>query len=461
MAVFGAPLAHEDDPERAIRAAFALREWAACEKELELRIGVNTGEALVRLEARPEAGEGIAAGDVVNTAARLQAAAPVGGILVGAATYRATEQVIDYRETEPVVAKGKAQPVDAWEALEARSRFGVDVEQAPRSALVGRERELRLLQRRSKRACEEQEPQLVTLVGVPGIGKSRIVYELFRTFDASPRFVTWRQGRCLPYGEGVSFWALAEMVKAQAGILESESDETVRQSSPRRSQGSCLKPIRAGSSAGSGRSSALPEMRRATVHAKTASRPGDDFSKASPSRGPRCSCSRTSLGRRRPARLPRRVARVDDRRALARGLHGSTGAALEARRLGRRQDECPHVVAAAALDGGDGAARARAARASGAAGRAPARPDRARGRQPALRGGVRTDGRRTRRRRVRRPGDGPGDHRRPTRCSCARAQATPPARGRRRQGVLGRRRRCPRWKLSSGGRGGATGASAT
>ncbi len=136
--------------------------------------------------------------------------------------------VIDYRETEPVVAKGKAQPVDAWEALEARSRFGVDVEQAPRTALVGRERELRLLHEAFERACEEQEPQLVTLVGVPGIGKSRIIYELFRTLDASPRFVTWRQGRCLPYGEGVSFWALAEMVKAQAGILESESDQTVR-----------------------------------------------------------------------------------------------------------------------------------------------------------------------------------------------------------------------------------------
>jgi len=224
MAVFGAPLAHEDDPERAVRAALALRDWVG-DEGLEVRIGVNTGEALVRLEARPESGEGIVAGDVVNTAARLQAAAPAGGILVGEATQRATQQLIDYREAEPVVAKGKAQPVAAWLALHARSRLGVDVEQAPRTALVGRERELRLVQEAFARACEEREPQLVTLVGVPGIGKSRVVYELFRIVDALPQFVTWRQGRCLPYGEGVSFWALAEMVKAQAGILESEAGE--------------------------------------------------------------------------------------------------------------------------------------------------------------------------------------------------------------------------------------------
>ena len=224
VAVFGAPVTHEDDPERAVRAALAVRDWAR-QESLEIRIGVNTGEALVRLGARPEAGEGMAAGDVVNTSARLQAVAPVNGILVGEATYRATRQVIEYRETAPVEAKGKALPVGGFEALQLRSRLGVDVDQASRTELVGRERELGLLREAFERAREEREPQLVTLVGVPGIGKSRIVYELSQALDADPELITWRQGRCLPYGDGVSFWALGEMVKAEAGILESDGSQ--------------------------------------------------------------------------------------------------------------------------------------------------------------------------------------------------------------------------------------------
>src|SRR5919198_845433 len=106
MALFGAPVAHEDDPERAVRAALLIRDWAREEGELEVRIGITTGEALVSLGARPEAGEGMASGDVVNTASRLQAAAPVNGILVGETTYRATRNAIDYAEGEPVTAKG-------------------------------------------------------------------------------------------------------------------------------------------------------------------------------------------------------------------------------------------------------------------------------------------------------------------------------------------------------------------
>jgi class 3 adenylate cyclase len=112
MALFGATVAHEDDPERAVRAALAIRDWVAEQDEnLQVRIAVNTGEALVALDARPGEGEGMASGDVVNTAARLQAAAPVNGILVGETTYRATKQAIDYREAEQVQAKGKAEPI--------------------------------------------------------------------------------------------------------------------------------------------------------------------------------------------------------------------------------------------------------------------------------------------------------------------------------------------------------------
>ena len=226
VAVFGAPVAHEDDPERAVRAALAIRD-AAIGAGIELRIAVNTGEALVTLDARPAEGEGMVAGDVINTAARIQSAAPVNGVLVGESTYRATGHVIEYAAADAFVAKGKTEPVQVWEAVAPRSRFGSDVEQAPLAALVGREQEIDALRRALARIRHERVPELVTIVGVPGIGKSRIVAELFSIVDADPDIIVWRQGRCLPYGEGISYWALGEMAKSQAGILDSDSaDET-------------------------------------------------------------------------------------------------------------------------------------------------------------------------------------------------------------------------------------------
>jgi class 3 adenylate cyclase len=234
MALFGAPVAHEDDPERAVRAALAIRDGlselneADPKLELQVRIAVTTGEALIALGARPTEGEGMASGDVVNTAARLQAAAPVNGILVGETTYRATERTIEYREAAPVVAKGKAEPVKAWEVLEPRARFGVDIGLRGRAPLVGRERELDVLLDALARVRSESASQLVTLVGVPGIGKSRLVVELSAAIDSDPELIFWRQGRSLPYGEGVTFWALAEIVKAQAGILETDSADAAR-----------------------------------------------------------------------------------------------------------------------------------------------------------------------------------------------------------------------------------------
>src|SRR6266511_2292320 len=140
MALFGAPVAHEDDPERAVRSALAIRDAIAeDDADLQVRIAVNTGEVLVALGAQPSAGEGMASGDVVNTTARLQSAAPVNGILVGETTYRATRDVIDYREAEFVAAKGKADPIAVWEAIDARSRFGGETEQRGAAPLVGRE----------------------------------------------------------------------------------------------------------------------------------------------------------------------------------------------------------------------------------------------------------------------------------------------------------------------------------
>ena len=186
---------------------------------------MNTGEVLVSLEPGAGAERGLVAGDVVNTAARLQSAAPVNGILVGEATHSATSRAIEYREAPAVEAKGKSHPVPVWEVIQARSRYGADVMHEPKTALVGRERELGLLVSTLARSQHERSPQLVTLVGVPGIGKSRLVYELFSEVDSRPELIYWRQGRCLPYGDGVAFWALGEILKAHAGILEGETEQ--------------------------------------------------------------------------------------------------------------------------------------------------------------------------------------------------------------------------------------------
>jgi class 3 adenylate cyclase/tetratricopeptide (TPR) repeat protein len=226
MAVFGAPVAHEDDPERAVRAALAVRD-ALVDDGLEVRAAVNTGEALVSLDASAAEGEALVAGDVVNTAARLQSAAPVNGVLVGAATHRATERVIEYREAEGITAKGKTEPVPAWEAIAPRARLGVDISHHGAAELVGRELEVRSLHDALDRA-RNGSLQLVTLVGVPGMGKSRLVWELFQQIESELEFTHWRQGRALSYGGG-AFGAVAEAVRSQVGALESDSPAQVEE----------------------------------------------------------------------------------------------------------------------------------------------------------------------------------------------------------------------------------------
>ena len=224
---FGAPRTQGDDPERAVRAALAVVEWIAVrnesgvETELHVRLGVATGEALVALGALSGAGEAMAWGDVTNSAFRIQAAAPVDGVLVDEATYRATRHVIDYGEAEPVQAKGKTDPILVWRALAPRARRGVDLSHAD-EPFVGRGDELLRLRESLDRVSRERVPELVTLVGEPGIGKTRLVFELFRCLELSPTIVLWRQARSSPYGDGFTFWALGEVVKAQAGILETD-----------------------------------------------------------------------------------------------------------------------------------------------------------------------------------------------------------------------------------------------
>jgi class 3 adenylate cyclase/tetratricopeptide (TPR) repeat protein len=236
MALFGAPRAHEDDPERAVRAALSLREAiselnaADSELDLRLRVGITTGEAVVNLAASPAAGESMAAGDVVNTAARLQAAAPVDGILVDGATERSSREAIDYRPAHPVRARGKSEDVPVWEVVGSKARLGVDIAFRGGAELVGRERDLEILLAALGRAERNRSSELVTLVGAPGIGKSRLLWEFYSRLHGDPDvFVNWRQGRSLPYGEGVSFWALGEMVKAHAGILESDGAEAAEE----------------------------------------------------------------------------------------------------------------------------------------------------------------------------------------------------------------------------------------
>jgi len=229
MAVFGAPTAHEDDAERAVRAGLRILEAISelneegPDRGLSVRIGVNTGEAVVTLGARAERGEAMVAGDVVNTAARLQAAAPQDSVVVGAPTERITRDHIDYEELEPVSVKGKSEPVRLFRALSARGRYGVDVDQRTRSPFIGRTYELELLLRTFARSVDEAGLQLVTITGEPGVGKSRLLWELKNRMDEDPAItVYWRQGRCLPYGEGITFWALGEIIKGLAGVLESD-----------------------------------------------------------------------------------------------------------------------------------------------------------------------------------------------------------------------------------------------
>jgi class 3 adenylate cyclase/tetratricopeptide (TPR) repeat protein len=231
MAVFGAPVSHEDDAERAVSAALrilgAIDELNAEHPDLELAVrgAVNSGEAMVTLSARPAEGEGMVAGDVVNTAARLQQHAPVGGIVVGEGTYRVTRELFEYEPLEPVTAKGKGEALQLWHATAPRRRFGVDVEPIVQTPLIGRDDDLALLQSTYARTLRDASTQLLTITGEPGVGKTRLTAEFRRWVDDQPEIVFWRQGRSLPYGEGITYWALGEMIKAQAGILESDSPE--------------------------------------------------------------------------------------------------------------------------------------------------------------------------------------------------------------------------------------------
>ena len=224
VGVFGAPVAFGDDAERAVRAALAVRDSIAAMDEadpqldLKVRIAVNTGEALVMVDARPALGEAMVTGDVVNTAARLQTAAPVGGVLAGEETYRATRDAILYSPAAPVDARGKEEPVTAWLALRPERMPGARPVGGP---LIGRRPELDVLLGAWERVAAERSPHLVTVIGPAGVGKTRLAVE----FSAKVRERGGRpvRGRVLPYRESTAYSALTFQLKQLCGIFETDS----------------------------------------------------------------------------------------------------------------------------------------------------------------------------------------------------------------------------------------------
>jgi predicted ATPase len=223
MAVFGAPVAHEDDPERAVRAALEIQRRASEKAEmfggLPVRIGVNTGEAMFAPVGPDGRREFTVMGDTVNTAARLQAAAPPEGVLLGEQTRAACAHSIICEAWEPILAKGKQAPLRVWLARETTSAPA----DRPLSAapFVGRDAELELLVRAWTRTSGELQPQLVTLVGPPGIGKSRLTLEFAERVERAGGRIL--RGRPLPYGESGAYWAFGAVVREACGIFATDS----------------------------------------------------------------------------------------------------------------------------------------------------------------------------------------------------------------------------------------------
>ena len=233
MAVWGTPVATEDDAERAVRAALDLVAAVSSlgdevgALELRARAGVLTGEAAVNLAA---IGEGMVAGDLVNTASRVQSVAEPGSVFVGEATRRATEQAIVYEDAGSSELKGKEGETQLWRALRVVSGVGGELRSEGLEApFVGRDRELRQIKDLFHVCADEGRAQLVSVTGIAGIGKSRLAWEFYKYFDGLSQIVYWHRGRCLSYGEGVTYWALADMVRMRCRIAEDDpQDEALR-----------------------------------------------------------------------------------------------------------------------------------------------------------------------------------------------------------------------------------------
>jgi class 3 adenylate cyclase/tetratricopeptide (TPR) repeat protein len=227
MAVWGAPIAHEDDAERAVRAALELVQAVpSLGPGTQARAGVLTGEAAVTIGAT---NQGMVAGDIVNTAARLQSAAPAGTVLVGEATFRAAGDAIAFEQAGDQVLKGKVAPVPAWRATRVvAERGGRNRSEQLEAPFIGRADELRLLKDLFHATGREQKARLVSVIGPAGIGKSRLAWEFLKYVDGLVETTYWHDGRAPAYGEGISFWALGEMIRGRAGLVETDDEATTR-----------------------------------------------------------------------------------------------------------------------------------------------------------------------------------------------------------------------------------------
>jgi class 3 adenylate cyclase/tetratricopeptide (TPR) repeat protein len=233
VAVWGTPTAHEDDAERAVRAGFDLTDAVAAlgkqmnDTPLLLRAAVGSGQAAVVIGA---SGQGMVAGDLVNTASRLQATALPGGLLVDERTYQSTNRSILFEPVGEQNLKGKALPVPAWRALRVvAARRGGGRSERLEPPFTGRDEELRLLKELFHATAREKRARLISIVGQAGIGKSRLVWEFQKYLDGFVQDIYWHEGRSPSYGEGVTFWALGEMLRRRASIAETDDVETTRQ----------------------------------------------------------------------------------------------------------------------------------------------------------------------------------------------------------------------------------------
>ena len=237
LAVFGIPKTHEDDPERAVRAALEMqavlselnRTFAGEGKpQLAMRIGIEAGEVLVDLQRTTGPHDRMLTGDAVNTAARLQTAAEPGHVVIGPAVYAAVKDVFDLGELPPLTLKGKADAVPAWDARSViAKRRGERPSLGMEARLIGRDEELTVLKQTLQQTEHSARPSLVTIIGPAGVGKSRLVSELAAYVEGLPSFFYWRIGRCLAYGNA-AYSALADAVKAQCEILEDDPADVVR-----------------------------------------------------------------------------------------------------------------------------------------------------------------------------------------------------------------------------------------
>jgi len=227
MAVWGAPTAQEDDAERAVRAALDLvAAVGSLDPGIQARAGVLTGEAAVTIGAT---GQGMVAGDLVNTASRLQSVAAPGTVLVGEATQRAAAAAIAFEPAGEQTLKGKAAPVPAFRALRVvAERGGRNRSETLEAPFVGRVDELRLLRDLFHSTSREGRARLVSVIGPAGIGKTRLAWEFLKYIDGLVEPVWWHEGRSPAYGEGISFWALGEMVRGRCGLLETDDEATTR-----------------------------------------------------------------------------------------------------------------------------------------------------------------------------------------------------------------------------------------